>query len=178
MACPHTGQALNAEHPPPQSRLRNAQTCPSLPFPLGLYPDGSPMPRRQMSLNHHNRYIQSSNSSGWGCLYAVCIGYLPETNPAGRCADTTCMPQRRVAPQTAASLDQIGDELESQLKKIREAARLLRSVPGSTAEVTGSRGLYGTPGHPGAIPMVRTFAEDAEKKAQALAREYQRRRRG
>jgi hypothetical protein len=87
------------------------------------------------------------------------------------------MSQRRVGPQTADSLDQIGDDLETHLKKIREAARLLRTVPDSVVDVTGSRGVYGTPDHPGAIPMVRTFAEDAQKKAEALAREYQRRRR-
>jgi len=92
-------------------------------------------------------------------------------------ADIRPMPQRRVGPQTAESLDQIGDDLESHLSKIREAARLLRMTQAGEIDVVGSRGLYGTPEHPGAIPSVRTFAEDAEKKAQALVRESQRKRR-
>jgi len=83
--------------------------------------------------------------------------------------------ERRTGSHTAESLRELALNLRASADRLEEAAKLLDSVPQGTIHVTGSRGLLGTPRHPGAIPKLQKFSADAAVKARMLEREYRRR---
>lgn len=75
------------------------------------------------------------------------------------------MAKTRTETHDANSLATLLDRLDEINQSLTEAATILARVPGSTIEVTGGRGLWGTARHPGAIPRLQQFAGDAIKKA-------------
>jgi hypothetical protein len=95
-------------------------------------------------------------------------------------ADVPSMAERRTGPHNVATIAQLIAEVTECLDKLTEVGRILNSLPQGpqgTIHPQGSRGLYGSVRHPGAVPKLQRFAEDALMKARMAEREHKRKQR-
>jgi ribosomal protein S19E (S16A) len=86
--------------------------------------------------------------------------------------------QRRLGPHTAESLERIAADLKEDLQRIERAAAILRLIrTDEPIMVMGSRGIFGSETHPGALSQIEGFSIDALKKASLREKEHRRKRR-